>query len=81
MSDLSRLLNDAPEGARPMIRSLLGCAWGTRIWMPGDTASCDQQATQIVVLHDAEEGEFEVRLCPHHLAIVESQTTPRAPTE
>lgn len=71
------MLAHAPDGARPLIQSLLGCSWGKTIWMPGDTGSCDDQATQIVVLHDAEEGEFEVRLCPRHLKIVDSQTNPR----
>lgn len=58
------------------IQKLIGCSWGRTISLPDDRVPCPERAVQIVVLHEGPK-EYEVRLCPRHLVVVNQRTDPR----
>lgn len=58
-----------------MVQELIGCAWGRRLGTPDDTEPCNEQAVQIVVLHDGGD-EKAVKLCPKHRDRILQETDP-----
>ena len=62
----------------PILRSLLGCDFGTKVCVPGvDDKPCTLQATQTVLLWDNGVPSAPMKFCAGHFAFMETQTTPR----
>lgn len=65
----------ALPGASGLLDGLLGCAWGKRVAVEGDTEPCPEQARKIMILH-APPGlapdASEFRFCDaHHAKMME----------
>lgn len=61
-----------------LAHELLGCAWGRSIASPvvEDSSPCEEPAARIIVLHpNSDEQGFAVKLCVHHLEVVNQLTT------
>ncbi len=68
-----------PDLSMPLLRSLLGCDFGTKVKVPGvDDKPCQHKAEHRVQLYDNGQPLEPMKLCPGHFALVETQTTPRA---
>lgn len=63
---------------RDQVEALLGCDWGHRIATADYPQPCHTQAAQIVVLHDPNGGQMDVKLCDPHRQFVLMETDPRA---
>lgn len=57
-------------------RELIGCDWGTKVSLPWDREVCARQARRRMVLHRPG-GEFHLKVCDEHAAIIDEQTDPR----
>lgn len=67
----------ALPGVKDQLHELLGCEFGHgRIAHQDDLAPCDQQAVQIVALHDGPH-ERRFKLCEKHRDLVLNESTPR----
>jgi hypothetical protein len=68
----------APDLSMPLLRSLIGCDFGTKVTVPGvDDAPCQHQAEHVVQLYDNGQPLAPMKFCAGHLAFMETQTTPR----
>ena len=55
---------------------IIRCDWGRAVALPDDSKECGRQATQRVMLHDADGGSLLLQFCPAHLDRVRAETTP-----
>lgn len=60
-----------------LAHELLGCAWGRSIASPvEDSTPCEEPAARIIVLHpNGGEQGFAVKLCVHHIEVVNRLST------
>lgn len=59
-----------------LVKELLGCQWGRGISHPDDLLPCNEQAVQIVVLHDGD-AEVGFKFCAKHRDLVLRETEAR----
>jgi hypothetical protein len=69
--------SNTEQSVSGMVQELLGCAWGRHIALPDDREPCQDQAVQIVVLHDGPKVRA-LELCARHRDLVLAGTTPHA---
>jgi hypothetical protein len=60
-----------------LLHTLLGCSWGHVVSTPDDLEPCDQDAVQIVIVHDGPWSK-DLRLCQRHVDRLALETTSRA---
>lgn len=72
------LLDEVPPDhpVAGLIHELLGCQWGRGVSTVDDKLPCDEQAVQIVVVHDGPQ-EMALKLCPKHRDRILEETDAR----
>lgn len=70
-----------PAAAMALIRTLIGCDFGTKVTVPGvNDRPCTHRAERYVQLYDNGQPLAPMKFCTGHLAFIDTQTTPREPS-
>lgn len=68
-------MNQRPTVLSDIIRELVGCEWGRNIRTADDDEPCNEQAHNIIVLHEGK-ASMPFKLCARHRDRVLAETTP-----
>lgn len=80
---MSEVMDTALASARRFVddaqaHALLGCDWGRKIALPGNTTPCTRAAEERIVLHNGGR-QVVVQMCDEHGALIKAETEPHAP--